>query len=52
MLLVISVLVAVCALYSLAYMREYLGKGAAAIGFFMNMFIASMVSLLVMDNAF
>lgn len=41
MLLVISVLVAVCALYSLAYMREYLGKGAAAIGFFMNMFIAS-----------
>lgn len=52
MVLVISLLVSVCALYSLAYMREYLGKGAAAMGFFMNLFIASMVGLLVMDNAF
>ncbi|EPE8540395.1 hydrogenase 4 subunit D [Escherichia coli] len=33
-------------------MREYEGKGAAAMGFFMNLFIASMVALLVMDNAF
>lgn len=52
MVLVISLLVAVCALYSLAYMREYIGKGAAMMGFFMNLFIASMVGLLVMDNAF
>ncbi|EBP0013307.1 hydrogenase 4 subunit B [Salmonella enterica] len=52
MVLVISLLVAVCALYSLAYMREYIGKGAGAMGFFMNLFIASMVGLLVMDNAF
>lgn len=52
MVLVISLLVTVCALYSLAYMREYVGKGAAAMGFFMNLFIASMVGLLVMDNAF
>lgn len=52
MVLVISLLVAVCALYSLAYMREYIGKGAAAMGFFMNLFIASMVGLLVMDNGF
>ena len=33
-------------------MREDEGKGAAAMGFFMNLFIASMVALLVMDNAF
>lgn len=52
MVLTISILVVVCALYSLAYMREYIGKGAAAMGFFMNLFIASMVGLLVMDNAF
>ncbi|MCP5749840.1 hypothetical protein NL359_32500, partial [Klebsiella pneumoniae] len=45
-------LVVVCSLYSLTYMREYEGKGAAAMGFFMNLFIASMVALLVMDNAF
>lgn len=52
MVLVISLLVVVCSLYSLTYMREYEGKGAAAMGFFMNLFIASMVALLVMDNAF
>jgi len=52
MLLVISLLVTLCALYSLAYMREYLGKGAGAMGFFMNLFIASMAGLVVMDNAF
>lgn len=48
----ITSLVVVCSLYSLTYMREYEGKGAAAMGFFMNLFIASMVALLVMDNAF
>ncbi|HCL5251951.1 TPA: hydrogenase 4 subunit B [Salmonella enterica] len=52
MVLVISLLVTVCALYAFAYMREYIGKGAATMGFFMNLFIASMVGLLVMDNAF
>lgn len=52
MLLVISLLVTVCALYSLAYVKEYIGRGAAAMGFFMNLFIASMVTLVVMDNAF
>ncbi|HGV2958646.1 TPA: hydrogenase 4 subunit B, partial [Escherichia coli] len=35
MVLVISLLVVVCSLYSLTYMREYEGKGAAAMGFFM-----------------
>ena len=52
MLLVISLLATLCALYSLAYVREYLGRGAAAMGFFMNLFIASMATLVVMDNAF
>lgn len=52
MLVVISLLVTVCALYSLAYVQEYRGKGAWSMGFFMNLFIASMVGLVVMDNAF
>ncbi len=53
MVLVISLLVVVCSLYSLTYMREYEGKGAAAMGFFIDLFITtSMVALLVMDNAF
>ncbi|TKI05370.1 hydrogenase 4 subunit B [Martelella alba] len=52
MLLVISLLVVLCALYSLAYVREYLGRGAAAMGFFMNVFIASMAILVTVDNAF
>lgn len=52
MLVVISLLVTVCALYSIAYVQEYRGKGAASMGFFMNLFIASMVGLVVMDNAF
>ncbi len=52
MVLVISLLVTICALYSIAYVREYIGRGAAAMGFFMNLFIASMVTLVVMDNAF
>ncbi|KFC06405.1 hydrogenase-4 component B/formate hydrogenlyase subunit 3 [Trabulsiella guamensis ATCC 49490] len=52
MVTVISLLVTLCALYSLSYMEEYLGKGAASMGFFMNLFIASMVGLMVMDNGF
>jgi hydrogenase-4 component B len=52
MVLVISLLVTVCGLYSLSYVREYMGKGVGAMGFFMNLFIASMVGLVVMDNAF
>lgn len=51
MVLVISLLAAVTSLYSLAYLREYRGK-AWAMGFFMNLFIASMVALVVTDNAF
>lgn len=52
MVLVISLLVSVCSLYSIAYVREYVGRGAGSMGFFMNLFIASMVGLVVMDNAF
>ncbi|MBW7985063.1 hydrogenase 4 subunit B [Enterobacillus tribolii] len=52
MVMVISLLVTVCALYSLSYAREYEGRGAGSMGFFMNLFIASMVGLVVMDNAF
>ncbi len=52
MLVVISLLVTVCALYSMSYVQEYRGKGAWSMGFFMNLFIASMVGLVVMDNAF
>lgn len=52
MVFVISLLVSVCALYSLAYVQEYKGRGAWSMGFFMNLFIASMVGLVVMDNAF
>lgn len=52
MVMVISLLVTVSALYSLNYVQEYLGRGAWSMGFFLNLFIASMVALVVMDNAF
>ena len=52
MVMVISLLVIICSLYSIAYVREYEGRGAGSMGFFMNLFIASMVGLVVMDNAF
>ncbi|WP_242695174.1 hydrogenase 4 subunit B [Shewanella sp. 4t3-1-2LB] len=52
MVLVISILVVVTSLYSFAYLQEYRGKGAWAMGFFMNLFIASMVALVAVDNAF
>lgn len=52
MVAVISLLTLVCSVYSLAYMREYIGRGAWAMGFFMNTFVASMVALVVSDNAF
>ncbi|CNG30374.1 hydrogenase 4 subunit B [Yersinia enterocolitica] len=52
MLMVISLLVVITALYSLAYVQEYKGRGAWGMGVFMNLFIASMVALVVVDNAF
>lgn len=52
MVFVISLLVLATSVYSLAYVREYAGRGAWAMGFFMNTFVASMVALVVVDNAF
>ena len=52
MVCVISLLVIVTALYSFSYVKEYKGKGAGSMGFFMNLFIASMVALVTSDNAF
>lgn len=52
MVLVISLLVVATAIYSLHYLREYFGKGAWGISFFLNLFVASMVTLVVTDNAF
>ncbi|WP_032092208.1 hydrogenase 4 subunit B [Necropsobacter rosorum] len=52
MVCVISLLVVVSALYSFSYVQEYKGKGAGYMGFFMNLFIASMIALVVCDNAF
>ncbi|WP_220683195.1 hypothetical protein [Pseudomonas aeruginosa] len=46
MVFVISLLVTVCALYSFSYVQEYKGRGAWSMGFFMNLFIASMVGLI------
>lgn len=52
MVLVISALAAVSSIYSFAYVREYEGRGIGAMGFFFNLFIASMVLVVVADNAF
>ena len=43
MVCVISLLALVASIYSLAYVREYEGRGVGAMGFFMNLFIASMM---------
>lgn len=52
MVCVISLLVVVTAVYSFAYVKEYKGKGAGTMGFFMNLFVASMIALATTDNAF
>lgn len=52
MVLVISALAAVASIYSFSYVREYGGRGVGAMGFFFNAFVASMVSVVVSDNAF
>lgn len=51
MVLVISLLVIVTSIYSLSYLKEYEGKGARYMGFFMNLFVGSMVALVTVDNA-
>lgn len=52
MVCVISLLVVVTAVYSFSYVQEYKGKGAGCMGFFMNLFIGSMIALVTTDNAF
>lgn len=49
---VISALAFVAWLYGLSYFDEYYEKGMGVIGFFMNLFIASMNLVILADNAF
>ncbi len=49
---VIAALSFVAWLYGLSYFDEYYDKGIGAIGFFMNLFIASMNLVILADNAF
>ena len=52
MVFVISLVTIAASVFSLSYLEGYLGRGAAAIGFFMNLFIASMIMVAIVDNAF
>ncbi len=52
MVFVISFVTIAASVFSLSYLEGYVGRGAAAIGFFMNLFIASMVMVVIVDNAF
>ncbi|MCL2894449.1 hydrogenase 4 subunit B [Brenneria tiliae] len=50
MMLLISLLMVVIALYSLAYLREHRGR-AGSIGFLVNLLAAAMTALVCVDNA-
>ena len=52
MISVISLLSLVAWIYGLSYMREYEGRGVGGMGFFMHLFIASMMLVVAADNAF
>lgn len=52
LLVPINILALVAWIYGLAYFDEYKGMGLGAIGFFMNLFVASMNMVLTVDNAF
>lgn len=52
MVLVISLLAAATAIYSLAYQEEYVGRGVGVLGFLQNIFLASMVLVVTSGNAF
>lgn len=49
---VISLLALVAAIYSFAYVREYVGRGVGPMGFFLNFFVAAMLLVVTSDNAF
>jgi len=52
MIAVISILSLIAWIYAFAYVQEYTGRGVGAMGFFMNLFIASMMLVVVADNGF
>ena len=52
MIFVIALLVLIASIYSFSYVQEYEGRGAWTMGFFMNLFVASMIALVAVDNAF
>ncbi|WP_165053849.1 MULTISPECIES: hydrogenase 4 subunit B [unclassified Adlercreutzia] len=49
---VISVLALVAWLFGLSYFNEYYDKGIGTLGCFMNLFVASMMMVILCDNAF
>ncbi len=49
---VISILAFAAWVYGISYFDDYLQFGIGSIGFFMNMFIASMLLVVIVDNAF
>jgi len=52
MVAVICGLALVASIYSLAYVREYEGRGVGPMGFFTNTFVASMLLVVTADDAF
>ena len=52
MVIVISLVAAAAGVFSLSYLRDSVGIGAGAIAFFTNLFVASMVMVAIVDNAF
>lgn len=52
MVLVISLIAFASGLYSIDYLKEYEGKGAWGITFFLNLFVASMIAVVTIDNSF
>jgi hydrogenase-4 component B len=52
MVLVISLVASAAGVFSVSYLKSYIGRGAGAIGCSTNLFVASMVMVAVVDNAF
>ncbi|GAW91098.1 hydrogenase 4 subunit B [Calderihabitans maritimus] len=52
MTLAISLLTAATSVYSLSYLEEYSGKGKGLLGFFMNVFVGSMILVVTTGDAF
>jgi hydrogenase-4 component B len=48
----ISVVAAAAGIFSISYLKGSVGIGAGAIAFFTNLFVASMVMVAIVDNAF